>query len=133
MKRGKFYLIELPIYNIDIAISIGQDYKSFKKSVYSVWNIPESDFPEEDHFAIGVNSAAVTCCRTKGNFFVPYAIKFEGDLSRNPDRHKTIAHEVMHVTTRILHSRGLELCYESEEAYCYLQGHLTNEIYKRLK
>jgi len=43
-----------------------------------------------------------------------------------------IAHEVQHFVARVLRRAGLPLCEESEEAYCYLTGYVTREIYKKL-
>lgn len=131
MKKGKFTLLALPIYNIDLAISVGQTYNELKKSIYSVWDIPEEDFPESD---LADFQTASVMCRHSGDFYVPYCFRFKTNPLKGDkyDALATISHECFHATYRILHSRGLELCYESEEAFCYLQGHLTREVFKFL-
>jgi hypothetical protein len=130
-RKGIFKLVRLPIYNIDIAISANQDYKSFKKSIYSTWDLPEIYMPKEEE--MGGVGCAMTICREKGEHLIPYAIKFEGNISKYHDRHQVISHEVFHATYRILFSRGMFLTYQSEEAYAYLTGHLVREIYKIIK
>ena len=44
-----------------------------------------------------------------------------------------IAHEVLHAVNGTLLARGLELSHQTSEAYCYLQGHLTEKIVNKFK
>jgi hypothetical protein len=45
-----------------------------------------------------------------------------------------ISHEVFHVVSFILDRAGMKLVLEvSDEAYAYLIGYITSEIYKKLK
>lgn len=45
----------------------------------------------------------------------------------------TLAHEIFHAVVFILDRVGIELCRQSDEAYAYLIGYITKEIYKRIK
>lgn len=44
----------------------------------------------------------------------------------------TLAHEIFHAVTFILTRIGMSLTNESDEAYAYLIGYLTKEIYKHI-
>lgn len=39
-----------------------------------------------------------------------------------------LAHEALHVASRILRNRGIVLCDESEEAFTYLQGDIMRQV-----
>jgi hypothetical protein len=126
--KKKFFLIEIPLYHIDIAISIAQSQKEFEKSISSVWDIDpiyvNNNLPD--------GALAVTSSYLRGGKLIPYAIRFEKHPFNTEEGHVTIAHEIFHVVFGILHTRGLTLSYDSEEAFAYLTGHLTREIYKNL-
>lgn len=130
--KKKFFLIEIPLYNIDIAISLGQTIKELRSSLNKVWDdvIWDDGFPEE----IPAHAGGMTLRRTVGLFAVPYAIVFpQNPLNKeNFEGHASIAHEALHVAIEILISRGIPLTYDTEEAYTYLMGHLSREIYKNL-
>lgn len=130
--KKKFFLIELPIYNIDIAISVGQTIQQLRSSLSKIWGdvIWDEGFPEE----IPDYASGVTLRRTVGMFAVPYAIVFPQHPLNETDfeGHASIAHEAGHVVIEILTSRGIPLTYDTEEAYTYLMGHLSREIYKNL-
>lgn len=43
-----------------------------------------------------------------------------------------LAHEIFHATDFLLESRSFEIATGSNEAYAYLSGYITQEIYKRI-
>lgn len=43
-----------------------------------------------------------------------------------------VSHEVFHLTGDILFTRGIEYCYQSEEAFAYLHGWLIDKIFKTI-
>jgi hypothetical protein len=49
-----------------------------------------------------------------------------------PEDNGVLSHEVFHAVTFILNHIGMKLCRKSDEAYAYLTGYLTTEIYKAL-
>ena len=131
MKRSKFFIVKLPIYNAEIGVSIGQNVGDLKKSILRRWNIDEENLPKED---FQEHQQASVLCVTKGEHYYPYCIRFkQNPIKMDIDGHATIAHEVFHTVYRLLNSRGLKLTYESEEAFTYLMGHLSREIYKNLR
>lgn len=46
--------------------------------------------------------------------------------------HSTLAHEIFHAVDFIMRDIGMKLTEHSHEAYAYLVGYLTEQIYKRL-
>lgn len=40
----------------------------------------------------------------------------------------TIVHEIFHVVCYIMERSGISLCHESDEAYAYLIGYITNKV-----
>ncbi len=56
-------------------------------------------------------------------------------VSHCNDWRKTVnltSHEVLHLVTHVLGNAGLNLNYDTEEAYAYLLAHTTEEILKRM-
>jgi hypothetical protein len=51
---------------------------------------------------------------------------------KDPESHSTLAHEIFHVVDMALRTCGMKLTEHSHEAYAYLIGYLTEQIYKRL-
>lgn len=49
-----------------------------------------------------------------------------------PEFHSTLAHELVHIVLPFLVSIGFKVSNDSEEAYAYLMGHLTEKIYRKL-
>ena len=48
------------------------------------------------------------------------------------EEYGTLAHEIFHAVDFILRRVGITLSDDSHEAYAYLIGYLTKEIYKRI-
>jgi len=130
--KKKFFLIEIPVYNIDIAVSIGQTIGELKRSLEGVWEDITDDegFPEE----IPAHAGGMTLRRTIGPHIIPYAIVFPVHPTKQQsfDGHASISHEAFHVAFETLVSRGIFPSPDTEEAYAYLVGHLVREIYKNL-
>jgi len=53
-------------------------------------------------------------------------------LPIDPASHGTLAHEIFHAIDFVLRDVGMVLSEQSYEAYAYLIGYLTKEIYKKL-
>lgn len=47
---------------------------------------------------------------------------------QNTDDKGTIAHEIFHIAYYIMERVGISLCHESDEAYAYLIGYITNKV-----
>jgi hypothetical protein len=128
MKRGKFFTVEIPLYNIDIAVSIGQDDATLLKEVGKRYKLTTEDMDKIfEPFWKGTFLGRLTFIKQAG----PCILRLRYPPN-NPDRRGTLAHEVFHAVYRILRTRGMKLCFKSEESYTYLTGHITREIYKNL-
>ena len=46
----------------------------------------------------------------------------------NPGDKGTLAHEIFHIACYITEKVGISLCHESDEAYAYLIGYITNKV-----
>ena len=46
----------------------------------------------------------------------------------NPKDKATLAHEIFHTVYYIMEKVGISLCHESDEAYAYLIGYITNKV-----
>lgn len=47
---------------------------------------------------------------------------------KNANDKGTIAHEIFHIACYIMERSGISLCHESDEAYAYLIGYITNKV-----
>lgn len=125
---NKFHRIEIPIYKCDLFIYMGKDTVSFKKK--SITAI-EKDYPGffnmmEDEIEVG-QSLGITFYRGKT---ICIHINYD-EPSYNAIN--TIAHEIYHAVYKILNYSGLDVHETSEEAFSYLTGYITEEIFKALK
>lgn len=127
MRRGKFFVVEIPLYNIDIFVSVGQKDQEFNKSIIKIWDLPAD--------AIDLIATAFWNESVNGRFtFInngPCVLRLRHSPS-TPKQKGSLTHEVIHAVCRILRSRGVELCEASEEAFTYLGGYITKEIYSRI-
>lgn len=120
------FIIPLAIYPFDIMFSFNQNYDEFGKSVINKWppTILE-DFKKYEHpNGKGLTYIYVSethlCCMVKIDYF-----------NINKD-HGILAHEIFHACEFILRKCGFELNSNSHEAYAYLIGYVTQEVYKKL-
>lgn len=128
-----FFLIEVPVFNFDLAISVGQNIEQLKDSLRKVWDeevLPDDEIPTE----IPSFAGGITLRKAVGPYAIPYAIAFPVHPAKQPDGegHSAIPHEVFHVVASVLSSRGIPLTDETEEVYAYLTGFLNKQIYNRL-
>jgi hypothetical protein len=118
-----FFVIELPVYNIDICVSYLQLLPQMIKSMRKKYNISTSD--EEI-----IKSFPDWAAGTMGDFGIGGPILIR--INEGQDLVRTISHEVFHAVAFIARSRGLEYCDKSEEAFAYLIGHLNSEVINHL-
>ncbi len=81
-----------------------------------------------------------------GAFFCNYAAAIDGLCCSEPDNysfgifydwtsltHGTVAHEIFHLTHRIIHEVGGKFRMDNQEQHAYLNGWLSDWVYKQLK
>lgn len=117
--KPKFFVVEVPVYNIDICVSFCQDQKSMIKSMRKLYNIATTDEVIKTSFPDWPNGIM-------GDFGVGGPLLMR--INSVDDIIRTITHEVFHAVCFIAKSRGLTLSDSSEEAFSYLTGHLNSEI-----
>jgi hypothetical protein len=117
--KPKFFVVEIPVYNIDICVSFLQDQKSMIKNLRKLYNITQTNEEIMTAFPDWPNG-------TMGDFGVGGPLLMR--INSLDDIVRTITHEVFHAVYFIAKSRGLTLSDSSEEAFSYLTGHLNSEI-----
>lgn len=104
--------IDIPIYHGYLVIAFAKNLDKANKKL-------GLDLEQQDR------GAFVQAKRKKNGvsrYFVVFSTK---DLT-----HCTIAHEVTHLANWIFHDRNIKLDLLNDEAYAYLVGWFTKEIYK---
>lgn len=121
-----FFIIPLVIYPFDVIVSIDEDDNILLKRLLKK-GIKEKDCKPFIKMSKNVVGRA---------FILPSnetVIRFK-TLEDKSEMAGNIAHEVFHAVTFILERVGVKFDLNiSDEAYAYLIGHLTTEIYKNLK
>lgn len=120
-KRSLNAVIPLVVYPFDVMISFGQSDRDLRialKKLGTEWDgILEMGETTMGRTVLMPNNATVL--RLKN---IPQSCTEYGFL----------AHEIFHAVTFILNRIGMSLTEQSDEAYAYLIGYITKEIYKRI-
>lgn len=116
------FIIPLVVYPFDVMVSFCQSDQDLTKS------LNRNGWKWDD------------LLKLKGDGKFVLFPEFNGTVIRmrhypdNPDRKGTLAHEVFHAVTYILDLIGMDFkINSSDEAYSYLTGYITKEIYKKFE
>lgn len=112
-------VISIGIYNIDIlfVVSSKQELEQAlkkhldKEEAEDAYNVMIKD--------IGDNTLGRSASLNSGQIVL---------YVKNADDKGTIAHEIFHIACYIMERAGISLCHESDEAYAYLIGYITNKV-----
>jgi hypothetical protein len=121
MKKKKLnFIIPLIIYPFDVMVSLGQSDKELESELLKY------DIEWDD----------IIKCIGKGRFVLfpnnQSLIRLSICPKTNED-YGVLHHEIFHCTTMILDRIGMKfILQKSDEAYAYLIGYLTTEIYKKI-
>lgn len=120
-KKSLNVVIPLVVYPFDVMLSIGQTDQELR-DVLSKFGCDWPDLlvlpptglgrtvmTDSNHTIIRLNEWPVTC-----------------------NQYGTLAHEIFHAVDFIFRRIGITLSEDSDEAYAYMIGYLTEEIYKKL-
>jgi hypothetical protein len=127
MNKGKNFTMMVPIYPVDLMVSVAETDDQLVKAV-NKWLSEESDKV--------ILTEAIRNTRME-----PHGIVYELDgavilrmykLIKTPEDHGYLAHEIFHVVEKLAFHIGLKHCEKSSEAFAYLISYLTTEIYKKL-
>lgn len=118
------YIIAMDIYQHDLMLSIGEsDEVLFKKLINA--GVDESEVEQAKYASGGLGRY---CLFKSGQSLIRIKAK-----PKIPQEFGTLAHEIFHIATALLWRIGMKLKLKSsDEAYAYLIGYLTTEIYKKL-
>lgn len=58
-------------------------------------------------------------------------VLYDGDYSK-PNTINTLTHEIFHIADKILRGRGFTLSDDSQEAWAYLIGYISGEVFKHI-
>ncbi len=122
------FIVPLVIYPYDVMISINENYDQFGKAVITKWDATILDDFKKNERPNGVGltysftSDTHLCCMIKIDNF-----KYDAD------GFSTLVHEIFHAIEFVLRKCGFELNSSSHEAYAYLIGYLTKQVFSKLK
>lgn len=114
MKKYKQTAIRVPLYLSKVFINVSDDINFFYQKKWTKM--------------FGPFDATGCCGLTSRNQYNQFCIHLE----RKYLSHQVIAHEVFHLTCRIMESAGIELDENNHEPYTYLHAFLSNEVYRIL-
>jgi hypothetical protein len=121
--KGKNFIIPLVIYPFSVMVSIAEEDGVLKKKLESL-GVDMSQIPLTHS-----ETQRGRCIIFGGNQTL---IRIYRPVKTSED-YGSLQHEIFHATEFILDRVGMSLCKKSDEAYAYLIGYLTTEIYKKLK
>ena len=122
--KNCFTVIDIPIYNGWVIVSINQTDEQFLRSYMKAREITDRTAAE----------IAVSCVKQEveqelgktAHFMGNCMIRVYSDL-KHPRDYNTLVHELLHATDFMLDYRGLKLVDGSDEAYTYLIGYLMEK------
>jgi hypothetical protein len=125
-KKTLNFILPLKIYPFDILVSFGETNEQIDK-VLNKYNLTEDD----------VNLATITSRTVQGRTVMFSTNQTMIRLKKypvTPTDYGDLQHEIFHAVTFVLDRIGMKLVVlESDEAYAYMVGYITTEIYKRIK
>lgn len=120
---SRAFVIDIPLYNRDLLVVFG-DTEYLAKQVSEACDIPLHEvYPIIDDID-GRSDGRYYFNVEQGSRFV-----WMPRVPKNPQEYATLAHEIFHAVFGIMDEIGVSPSEDSEEAYAYLIGYLTKEIY----
>lgn len=119
-KDGYSFRVPCPPYDVDVIVSIKQSDKDFKKLL-------KKEINKDYHHSIPKSFIGeLACCVKFDNG--QCAIRFTLDPDIN-----TLTHEVFHAAYAMFTTIGMKLSRDSEEAFAYFIGYLSEQIFNGIK
>lgn len=126
--KGVNFIIPLHVYPFDVMFSFAQEDEQLAKIL--------------DQHGVSEEEVAGDVWKYKKPTVQGRTIQFSGNqtllrmrrIPKHPMDKGYLAHEIFHVVTFILDRVGINFDLEkSDEAYAYLTGYITTEVYTKLK
>lgn len=119
----------MDIYPFDVMVSINQTDNQLGNSLDK--NLPTEALSKEE--IEGVRYTSDKCDGRAVMFSTNESLLRIRKLPETPAEYGVLAHEIFHISANILDRVGMKLVIEiSDEAYSYLIGYLTKEIYTEI-
>ncbi len=119
------FIVPMGTYPFDLMVSIGQNDMQLAKVL--------DNYPLTVQDIEGVRYTSERCQGRYCLFSTGASIIRIRQIPRTAYQFGNVAHEIFHVASAILDHMGMKLeILVSDEAYAYLIGHLTEQIYERL-
>jgi len=125
MSKAQNFIIPLVIYPFDIMFSVGQTDAELLKSVKR-YGLNKSDIEEMLNMPTTILGRTLMLLETNHTF-----IRLKSK-PKKASEYGTLQHEIFHAIDFILRKIGISLSADSDEAYAYLIGYLTEKIYEKL-
>lgn len=130
MRRKKVvvcnFIVPMVIYPFDLMVSIGQSDVQLGKCLDRYDGITEED----------INMVRYPSDRAQGRacmFSTNQSVLRLRKLPESSYEYGVMAHEIFHIATFVMDRIGMKLVImESDEAYAYLVGYITEQIYSRI-
>ncbi len=120
-KKSLNVVIPLVVYPFDVMFSFGQTGSQLKRDVEKrgiEWDEKRFTYPG--------------CGRCETFDSMNHTVIMLYRMPDGDEDYGTLQHEIFHAVYQILKSIGMSLSDDSEEAYAYLIGYLTEKIYEHL-
>lgn len=124
MKKSINFIVPLVVYPFDVMVSISESDESlFAKLKKKGVDITDTSL------SVYSDTHRGRTILFKGN----QSLIRMYELRDTPEWYGNLAHEIFHAAEFIMERIGMKLTTESDEAYAYLIGYLTKEIYSKIK
>jgi hypothetical protein len=132
--NGKFFVIDLELYNANILVSIEQDAEDVVLSLVEHGVIPSLESPSlkmymEPFMDMKSTNLARTAMYENGVIAVRLTQFDENDI----ENMATLVHELSHVCMYTFDRIGMPHNSDTDEAYGYLIGFLTKKFFENIR
>lgn len=117
---GCFFIVKVPIYNLGLLVILGYDKERAVEILRQQGGDP-AQLEEHHHYG------GLACHEAGTNRFL---IHFPDRMPRTVEHFADLQHEIRHITDYMMEHVGMVYHLDhSSEAYAYLTGFLTEQIY----
>lgn len=120
----KVFVLKVPVWEAEVVVCIGSPTVGFRKVLLRTVGKPRTEA-----FLNGIEDLLG---RADSPHNTGPSVLYVRDFPVDPEGMNTLVHEVTHVTDGIMARKGVPNCDETREAYCYMNGWLTEQILKRV-
>lgn len=123
--KNKNFVIPLVVYPFDVMFSFGQTDDELLKTLSK--SLTDDEIKDKKLWSVEKNGDGRTVLFGSGQTLIRMP-----KVPKTCKEYGALQHEIFHATEFILNHIGMSLCRKSDEAYAYLIGYLTTEIYKKI-